>query len=171
MRKKELINENKIISEELQRIKIDNDALTIQLNKKLEEIDLLYKKVEELNTLLAAKIKELSEVLEENASLKAKMVGIEEDDETQEEQDILEYGAVIIGKVIVSGAEYTIRMESDDQERIDAFAQEILDRVESVKREVLSIIFSDISYDRMCQLMEHEYQSAINFFDRVVARV
>ena len=170
MRKKQLISENKFISEELQRVKSDNNELRIQLDDKSEELGLLYKKVEELNNILAAKTKELSKVLEENASFKA---SVEEDEDisSSEEQDTLEYGAVIIGKVIVSGAEYTIRMESDDQDSIDAAAEEISDRVDLVKREILEIVFSDASYDRKCQLMEREYQSAINFFDRVSSRV
>ena len=169
MRKKELISENKFISEELQRIKSDNNELRVQLDDKAEELDLLYKKVEELNNVLAAKTKELCKVLEENASLKTS--GEEPSEDKEEQQDTVEYGAVIIGKVIVSGAEYTIRMESDDQDSIDAAAEEISDRVDSVKREILEIVFSDASYDRKCQLMEREYQSAINFFDRVSSRV
>ena len=66
---------------------------------------------------------------------------------------------------------FDIRIESDDQESIDYAKQQILERVEQVKSEILEIVFSDSSYDKMCQLMEREYQSAINFFDRVVARI
>lgn len=166
MRKKELISENKFISEELQRLKTENETIKSQLDSKLEEIKLLHEKIKELNLRLAAKTDELNRVVQ---SLSANGGYVEELEE--ENHDILEYGAVIIGKVIVSGAEYSIRMESDDQESVEAAKQVILERVEQVKSEILDIIFSDSSYDKMCQLMEREYQSAVSFFDRVVARV
>lgn len=166
MRKKELINENKFISEELQKIKNENEIIKSQLDNKLEEIKLLHEKIKELNMLLAAKTDELNRVIK---SLSEKGESIEEIEE--ENRDILDYGAVIIGKVIVSGAQYCIRMDSDDEESIEAATQVILERVEDVKSEILDIVFSDSSYDKMCQLMEREYHSAISFFDRVVARV
>lgn len=167
VRKKELLNENKFISEELQRLKSENATIKSQLDSKLEDIKYLHEKIEELNLLLAAKTEELNKVLE---SLSTDSEAIT-DTATEENGDILDYGAVIIGKIIISGAEYCIRIESDDQESIDYAKQQILERVEQVKSEILEIVFSDSSYDKMCQLMEREYQSAINFFDRVVARI
>lgn len=158
MRKKELINENRFISEELHKLKNDNSILRDELSVKLNEIRILTEKVEELNLTLAAKTEEEKAAFEE-----AKETEIVE-------KNILDYGAVIIGKVIISATENSSRIDTDDEERKADALNDIFERTEEVKAEILSIIFSDDSYDKKCRLMEREYQSAVNFFDRTAAR-
>ena len=163
MRKKELINENRFISEELHKLKNDNSILRDELSAKANEIRLLSEKIDELNSALTAKL----------AAEQAKIEEIDEAEEqdTEETENILDYGAVIIGKVIISAAENGSRINSDDEDRKASALNDIFVRTEEVKAEILSIISSDDSYDKKCRLMEREYQSAVSFFDRTVARV
>lgn len=162
MRKKELISENRFISEELQKLKNDNSVLKEEILEKSSQIEHLSQKIDELKDALLKK-----EISDKKVAAEVE----EESADAETEENIMDYGAVIIGKVIVSAAEYCGRIESDDQERIDAAIGDIYERTENVKSEILSIISSDNSYDKKSRLMEREYQSAVSFFDRTVARV
>lgn len=163
MRKKELINENRFISEELHKLKNDNSILRDELSTKTDEISLLREKINELNLALTTKLAAEQAKIEEIYEV--------EETETEETENILDYGAVIIGKVIISAAENSSRIDSDDEERKAEAVSDIFERTEEVKAEILSIISSDDSYDKKCRLMEREYQSAVSFFDRTVARI
>jgi len=161
MRKKELINENRFIYEELHKVKNDNSLLRDELLEKSNQIKLLSEKIEELNLALTAKKEAESKVNDEAVKT----------DEIEAHENIIDYGSVIIGKVIISAAENGSRIDTDDEERKNAALNDILERTEEVKAEILNIISSDDSYDKKCRLMEREYQSAVSFFDRTVARV
>ena len=161
MRKKELINENRFISEELHKLKNDNVLLKDELLLKSNQIRLLSQKIDELNSAL----------VEKKITEKAMAESEVETEEMEENENILDYGAVIIGKVILSATENSSRIDTDDEDRKNTALNDIRERTEEVKAEILNIISSDDSYDKKCRLMEREYQSAINFFDRTVARV
>lgn len=160
MRKKELINENRFISEELLRQKESCEDLKLQLDKKCEEIKSLNDKIDELSSILASLNQEKTEEIAEAVT-----------EEEGTEASIIDYGAVIIGKVIISAAEYCGRISCDDEERVSLAVADIFDRTETVKAEILDIISTDDSYDKKCQLMEREYHAAVSFFDRTAARV
>ena len=123
----------------------------------------MFEKIDELNLALEAKLMAEKALVEET---------VESDtEEMAENENILDYGAVIIGKVIISAIENSSRIDSDDEDRKNSALNDINERTEEVKAEILSIISSDDSYDRKCRLMEREYQSAISFFDRTASRV
>ena len=65
MRKKELINENRFISEELHKLKNDNSLLKDELLAKNNEIKLLFEKIDELNLALEEKLMAEKALVEE----------------------------------------------------------------------------------------------------------
>lgn len=164
MRKKELINQNKLISEELLKERQNNDSLMSKLKEKAEQITLLNGEIEELKRRVCAEEKiEFINPYEKTEN--------EVNEVSDEKENLLNYGAVIIGKVVMSAAENCGRMTSDDEERLNNAMADIFERMESVKAEIFDIISSDNSEYTKRALMEREYHSAVNFFDRTASRV
>lgn len=164
MRKKELVNENRFITEELLKERQSNSDLIAELQEKAQQINLLNNEIKELKELIATNnISDNVEIIIETED------GVVEE-VSDEKENILNYGAVIIGKVVMSAAEYCGRMESDDEERLNAAIADIFERMESVKTEIFDIISSNNSEYTKRSLMEREYRSAVSFFDRTASR-
>ena len=162
MRKKELINENRLISAELLKERQSNTDLMAQLQEKSRQIALLTDEIEELKRLVRAEETEDDNLYSD--------IENEVEEVADEKEDILNYGAVIIGKVVMAAAEYCGRITSDDEEKLNAAIADIFERMESVKTEVFDIVSSDNSEYTKRSLMEREYRSAVSFFDRTASR-
>ena len=160
MRKKELLDKNQTMLEDLEKQKNENEDLKTKLEEQGKLISSLNERISDLQNLLnensAKEIEETEETLE----------NVEE-----KEENIMDYGAVIIGKVVLSAAEYSSRAGEEEQETIREAILSILERAEETKKEILNIISSDYSIDSKKQLMEREYQSAVSYFDRTVSRI
>jgi len=158
MRKKELLDKNQIMLEDLQKQRDENENLKNQLEEQGKLISTLNDRITDLQNML-----DEGSVTEETES---------ETEEIEEasEDSIMDYGAVIIGKVLLSAVEYSDRIGEAEQSSLSEAKEAVLSRAEEVKTEILNIISSDYSNDSKKQLMEREYQSAISYFDRVVSR-
>ena len=160
MRKRELLNQNSNLLSEVNGLKQENGELTKALKDAQEEIK-----------ALKNRIKELEKALEDTKAKAEPEAEAEITEEALEEQNIFNYGAVIIGKVLISATEYVGRIDTDGNERAEAAKAEIFERAEETKAEILDIISSDNSYNSKNQLMERVYHSAVSFFDRTASRL
>lgn len=162
MRKKEMLSQNQEILADLQKRTDENEILRQQLEEHKKVIDSLNDRISDLqNMLTAAEENEKSEEISETQA----------DTVSAEESSIMDYGAVIIGKVILSAAEYAGRITAEEETVLVQATDTVYSRAEEAKTEILAIISSDYSKDSKKQLMEREYQSAVNAFDRILSRL
>jgi len=163
MRKKEIITYNQEIMADLQKQSDENEVLRKQLEEHKKVIESLNDRISDLQNMLTESENINCEVESED-SLKEEAVATQNN-------SLMDYGAVVIGKVILSAAEYAGRITSEEENVITEATDAIYSIAEEAKKDVLDIIYSDSSDDRKIQLMEREYQSAVNSFDRILNRL
>lgn len=163
MKKSELFSEYKDLLSDFREEFEENKALKKSLEERKNEIELLNNEISQLNK--KEKAEETSKILE----AVEQMDNITE--EKLEERELKDYGAMIIGKTVISSAEYSARIDTEDIEIGNAAKSEIFERTELLKAEIFDIICSDYSLASKKQQMEREYRSAINDFDRILRRI
>lgn len=82
-------------------------------------------------------------------------------------EEIKEYGALIIGKTMISAAEYAGRIDKDSEKAAEQRA-ELFKRADELKNDIIEIMFSDYSDASKKQQMERGYRIAVSYFNRIV---
>ncbi len=160
MRKKKLIEQNLSLFEQLQKTQGEIIELKRMLNKSTEEIsDLKAKlsdaKVEEKTPTVTEPMRRLEEKVIANATLKPDM----------------EYGALVIGKIVVAAAEYSNKLTIGGDESKKELVNLILGKTEVAKSEILTIVESEDSFDVKCAKIDQILAVSKEYFQSVIAQI
>lgn len=156
LRKKELLNQNISLFEQLQKQKADNAAL----NKEIER--------------LKEQIKELKAVL-------ANLQALENTDVTpiQKIEDMVtksainrdfEYASAVIGKIVVASAEYSNQLTVGGETRYIELVNLILGRAEVAKSEILAIVSLDADFSVKKEKIDKVFEKTSEYFESVMAQ-
>ncbi|MBQ6885397.1 MAG: hypothetical protein IJN56_06650 [Clostridia bacterium] len=160
MRKKKLIEQNLSLFEQLQKTQGEIVELKRMLTKSADEISVLKakiaeNKVEEKPQAVTEPMRRLEEKVIANATLKPDM----------------EYGALVIGKIVVAAAEYSNKLTIGGDESKKELVNLILGKTEVAKAEILSVIETDDSFDVKCTKMDQIATLAKEYFESVIAQI
>lgn len=162
MRKRQLLELNHELYNSLESVKASAEELrleNIKLRKNLSELE---KEIELLKSQNS--ITEIPDIDSEYTVPENDIIKTEISNET-------EYAAGIIGKIVVSAAQYcsklgTMQEKSNAKELINL----ILGRTEVAKAEILKIVSSENSVEEKNNLMEKEHSNAEDYFQSVFAQ-
>ena len=160
MRKKKLIEQNLSLFEQLQKTQGEIVELKRMLTKSADEISVLKakiaeNKVEEKPQAVTEPMRRLEEKVIANATLKPDM----------------EYGALVIGKIVVAAAEYSNKLTIGGDESKKELVNLILGKTEVAKAEILSVIETDDSFDVKCTKMDQIATLAKEYFESVIVQI
>ena len=146
--------------EQLQKTQGEIVELKRMLTKSADEISVLKakiaeNKVEEKPQAVTEPMRRLEEKVIANATLKPDM----------------EYGALVIGKIVVAAAEYSNKLTIGGDESKKELVNLILGKTEVAKAEILSVIETDDSFDVKCTKMDQIATLAKEYFESVIAQI
>lgn len=161
MRKKKLIEQNLSLFENLQKTQAELSELKNLLNKNAEEIKTLKAKLDKANEqsvpepAVTEPMRRLEEKVIAAATLKPDM----------------EYGATVIGKIVVSAAEYSNKLTFGGDDSKKELVNLILGKTEMAKAEILSVIQTEESFDVKCAKMDQIAVVTKEYFESVLAQI
>ena len=158
MRKKKLIEQNLSLFEQLQKSQGEILEIKRLLNVNAKEIGDLKAKLEESlleNKQTTEPMRRLEEKIIANATLKPDM----------------EYGAAVIGKIVVSAAEHSNNLTIGGDDSKKELVNLILGKTEVAKAEILSVIESEDSFDTKCAKIDQIAVVTKEYFESVVAQI
>ncbi len=160
MRKKKLIEQNLSLFEQLEKTQGELNELKRLLKKNAEEIGSLKAKLAESNSeekqpVVTEPMRRLEEKVITNATLKPDM----------------EYGATVIGKIVVSAAEYSNKLTLGGDDSKKELVNLILGKTEIAKAEILSVIETDDSFDVKCAKIDQIAAVSKEYFESVAAQI
>ncbi|MDO4608488.1 MAG: hypothetical protein Q4B40_04775 [Clostridia bacterium] len=162
MRKKKLIEQNLTLFEDLQKTQFELNELKKQLAQNIDEINTLKAQLE------STKAKEpvvIDNVTEPMHRLEEKVIA------TATLKPDVEYGAAIIGKIVVSAAEHSNRLTIGGDDRHKELLNLILGKTEMAKAEILTVTQTDDSFEVKCAKMDQILAVSKEYFESVIAQI
>ena len=83
----------------------------------------------------------------------------------------MEYGAKIIGNIIVESAKYTDMITANPCENTKDLINLIMGKSEICKSEILTIALGELDYQTKCELMDSQLTDALDYFKSVLAQI
>ena len=161
MRKKKLIEQNLSLFDNLQKTQAELSELKNLLNKNAEEIKTLKAKIDKANeqSVTEPAVTEPMRRLEEKVIAAATL------------KPDMEYGATVIGKIVVSAAEYSNKLTFGGDDSKKELVNLILGKTEMAKAEILSVIQTEESFDVKCAKMDQIAVVTKEYFESVLAQI
>ena len=180
MRKKELLNQNMSLFEDIQSYKLEitrlqnkikekdktiaslNEKLSSALeNKKEEEIKIVIENIEQKED----EYKDSDPIIaEENLQLSSYNNETEEQPLDSEEA---EYGARVIGELVISSAEYSNKLTENGDTSNKELLNLILGRNEVAKSEILSVVYSKLLLQEKKESINKIKAETLEYFESV----
>lgn len=160
MRKKELIRQNAELFENLQKTKKELKEVKDLLAKNNADLSALKEQLkapalQQEPTTQTEPLRRLEEKVISNATLKPDV----------------EYGSKVIGKIVVSSAEYSNKLTLGGDDKYKELVNLILGKTEMAKAEILAVIQSDDGYDLKCSKMDRIAEVTNEYFESVIAQI
>ncbi len=160
MRKKKLIEQNLSLFEDLQKTQYELSELKRELSKNADEIKILKSQLKKANESVVVSettepMRRLEEKLISNAMLKPDM----------------EYGATVIGKIVVAAAEHSNKLTVGGDDSNKELLNLILGKTEVAKAEILSVIESEDTFEVKCAKIDQIATATIEYFESVAAQI
>lgn len=160
MRKKKLIEQNAYLFEKLQTTQRELNEFKEELRKNADLINSLKAELEQTkeykeNVTVTEPMHRLEEKVIANAALTPDM----------------EYGATVIGKLVVSAAEYSNKLTIGGDDSKKELLNLILGKTEIAKAEILSVIETSDSFEVKCTKMDQIVALCNEYFQSVLAQI
>ena len=163
MRKKKLIEQNLSLFEDLQKAKAELKEAKRLISRNVDEINALKaelaKAKEEQNPHQEEKTTEPMHRLEEKVITVATV------------KPDMEYGSDVIGKIVISAAEYSNKLTIGGDDSHKELVNLILGKTEIAKSEILSVIQTDESFDIKCAKIDQIAAVTKEYFESVLAQI
>lgn len=158
MRKKDLIQQNLTLFDTLQKTQLEVNELKKQLQLYSDEIKSLKSEISKKNAehpIVTEPMRRLEEKVISSANLKPDM----------------EYGAKVIGQIVVSAAEYSNKLTIGNNTSQKELVNLILGKTEVAKSEILSVIQTDDSFEVKCSKIDQIALVTKEYFESVLAQI
>lgn len=158
MRKKDLVQQNLMLTDSLRKTQTELGELRKQLNVYAQEIKNLKTEISTHNeeqAVVTEPMRRLEEKVITNATMKPDM----------------EYGAKIIGKIVVSAAEHSNKLTVGVDDSKKELVNLILGKTEMAKAEILSVIESDDDFGVKCTKMDQIATVSKEYFESILAQI
>lgn len=158
MRKKVLIEQNLSLFEQLQKAHLEINELKKTIKDYDEKMAKLESELEQLRSVKeepTAPLKKLEEKVIANANLKPDV----------------EYGAKIIGEIVVSATNYSNSLTAGGESAHRELVNLILGKTEVAKSEILNIVSGEASLDAKQSQIDAVRDDAEEYFKSVMAQI
>ena len=158
MRKKDLIQQNLSLFDNLQKTKIELNELKKQLKVYAAEIENLKAENTQKSateTVVTEPMRRLEEKVISAASLKPDV----------------EYGAKVIGEIVVSAADYSNKLTANGDNTRKELVNLILGKTEVAKSEILSVTETQDSFENKCSKIDNIASDTKEYFESVLAQI
>lgn len=157
MRKQKLLDQNVQLFEQLQQARLEIGALKKQISQnqvEIERLNTVIKSLNEKEETVSFPLKHLEEKVAQSVSL--------DSDE--------QYGAQVIGRIVVNAAEYSNRLTSGGETKYKELVNLILGRTEVAKSEILGVVSSQNDIETKKREMDEIEKNASEYFENVMAQ-
>lgn len=158
MRKKDLLQQNSRLFDELQKTRFELNDLKKQLNSRENEIEFL-------KTELKNRENKSEEPTEPMHRLEEKVIA------TANSNPDFDYGAKIIGEIVVCAAEYSNKLTLGGDDRHKELVNLILGKTEIAKAEILSVVESNDTFEVKCTKIDNIATVSKEYFESVAAQI
>lgn len=159
MRKKKLVEQNLSLLEDLQKTQSELAELKKLLKQNADEMKTLKlqlaKSKDEQQPTVTEPMRRLEEKVIASAAIKPD----------------IEYGAKVIGQIVVSAAEHSNKLTVGTDESRKELVNLILGKTEIAKAEILSVIQTDDNFDIKCAKIDQIAAVTKEYFESVVAQI
>lgn len=160
MRKKDLIQQNLTLFDTLQKTQIELNDLKKLLKNYSDEINSLKAELNkaketEAEPIITEPMRRLEEKVITNATLKPDM----------------EYGAKVIGQIVVSAAKYSNKLTIGGDDSKKELVNLILGKTEIAKAEILSVTQTDENLEVKCAKIDAIANVTKEYFESVLAQI
>ena len=158
MRKKDLIQQNIILSDALHETQFELKVLKKQLKSYSEEIKTLKSEISKNKDTLPKStepMQRLEQKIITNATLKPDM----------------EYGAKTIGEIVIAAAQYSNKLTIGSDDSKKELVNLILGKTEIAKAEILSVVETNDTFDVKCLKMDQIATVTKEYFESVIAQI
>lgn len=156
MRKKELLNQNISLFEQLQKEKADNATLKKEISRLKEQINELKSTLESLHTVEEAETTPLQKIEE-----KVTKSAVNRD---------FEYASAVIGKIVVASAECSNQLTVGGETKYIELVNLILGRAEVAKSEILGIVSLEEDFSLKKEKIDEVFAKSNEYFESVMAQ-
>lgn len=157
MRKKDLLNQNIMLFEQLRKVELENTSLR-KKNKSLEkELDELKIKIQELQF-------KTIEAISPEINVVCEKIPLELDDATS-------YGSETIGKIVVKATELNGELSVNSSPDNVTLINLILGKTEISKSEILAIVSDDCNIETKKSKIDTVKNQAFEYFESVMAQI
>lgn len=177
MRKKELLNQNISLFDELQKCRVALKNSTDELERCKNNIS----KLELENKILKSRIDHLSNNEKEetgftvDTSVDTQPEYVPEENESEFPEwvnsDEWKYGSKIIGNIVLETANSINNLTSCDEETKHTLSNLILCRSELAKSDILSICRSESPIDTKCEMIDSVYNETTDYYKSVLGQI
>ena len=136
----------------------------------LERHKLAFEEIKRENDELRAELEELKQEAEAPV-VSAPLKALEEKVLNSAVNRETDYGASVIGEIVISAAKYCNRLTSEPTEEKRELVNLILGRTEVAKAEILKIISADGSFETKKNAIIREKAAAEDYFQSVMAQI
>ena len=175
MNKNLLMKQNNELFSRIQLLKKQNIALTAQVQELNSNAINFAKEIEALK----AEISELKKIatpvdmapVEADAEKKETVSQIEETKNALDEivlPDDFTYASDVIGNIVIKAAGFINQLTASDNSNKKELVNLILGRTEISKSEILSIVSSEVSFDSKKELINTQYEEALEYFKSIM---
>lgn len=158
MRKKDLIRQNLTLSDALQKTQLELSELKKQLKSYSDEI-------KALKSELSDKENEIQQTTEPMRRLEEKVIT------TASLKPDVEYGAKVIGEIVVSAADYSNKLTQGGDSSHKELINLILGKTELTKAEILSVTQTDDELEVKRVKIDQIAKTANEYFESVLAQI
>ena len=158
MRKKDLIQQNLNLSDALQKTQLELSELKKQLKSYSDEI-------KALKSELSDKENEIQPTTEPMRRLEEKVIT------TASLKPDVEYGAKVIGEIVVSAADYSNKLTQGGDSSHKELINLILGKTELTKAEILSVTQTDDELEVKRVKIDQIAKTANEYFESVLAQI
>ena len=158
MRKKDLIRQNLPLSDALQKTQLELSELKKQLKSYSDEI-------KALKSELSDKENEIQQTTEPMRRLEEKVIT------SASLKPDVEYGAKVIGEIVVSAADYSNKLTQGGDSSHKELINLILGKTELTKAEILSVTQTDDELEVKRVKIDQIAKTANEYFESVLAQI
>lgn len=169
-RDRELENMNEQVLQLRRELVLNDQSMQLQAVSEEVSVDSEIETLPEVKRI-SDSVAEPSDIIDESEEMQTEFFEKSKDENLPLCDDCIEYGSQIIGKIVVSAAQYSNSLTAGGETRYKELLNLILGKTEVAKAEILDITASEAEFDVKNHMIDSVYEQTIEYFESVMAQI